>query len=497
LSVAAAPPRTVQVARSQLLREYVSGGSLAAYGQMRRALPPYLDDVSRDFGLDVYEKMLVDAQVAACIAILKAAIIEEGVTLTPAIDDEADPDYEQARLIADEATAMLDDLETPLDDVLWDLLSAVALGNRVAEQVYEARPATTIDNRTMLQVRALKVKPVRSVAFVTDAYMNVLGLVGAKPGQAIPAVANLAPTEIIPREKFCVLTWRPKDGDPRGTSVLRPAYDPWWRKRQTIPEYLKYLAQFAGPSVWATPGERAEPTTDPNDPTVVQTPEEALLAALLDWRNGMATALPFGTQVNAIAVQGEGKAFLNAMAACNLEITKAILTQSLATEEGEHMARAAAQVHADVLDTLVRQGRRSVVRMLYRDVLRQWIRVNWGDAAITLTPIPSLGVTEQRDLPAMMGAISQLWNAGYLHPSQQAGIDDDLNLPPRDLTAAPVPADPQAGPPQPAPGQAAQDQAAAPANDAPPAKPAPSAPGRVPVRPHERNTPAKRQQEAA
>jgi phage gp29-like protein len=121
------------------------------------------------------------------------------------------------------------------------------------------------------------------------------------------------------------------------------------------------------------------------------------------------------------------------------------------------MARAAAQVHADVLDTLVRQGRRSVVRMLYRDVLRQWIRVNWGDAAITLTPIPSLGVTEQRDLPAMMGAISQLWNAGYLHPSQQAGIDDDLNLPPRDLTAAPVPADPQAGPPQPAPGQAAQD----------------------------------------
>jgi hypothetical protein len=103
-----------------------------------------------------------------------------------------------------------------------------------------------------LQLRALKVKPIRSVAFVTDAYLNVLGLVGAKPGQTVPAVSDLAPAEIIPREKFCILSWRPKDGDPRGTSVLRPAYDPWWRKRQTIPEYLKYLAQFAGPSLWAT-----------------------------------------------------------------------------------------------------------------------------------------------------------------------------------------------------------------------------------------------------
>jgi hypothetical protein len=120
------------------------------------------------------------------------------------------------------------------------------------------------------------------------------------------------------------------------------------------------------------------------------------------------------------------------------------------------MARAAAQVHADVLDTLVRQGRRSVVRMLYRDVLRQWVRVNWGDAAVKLTPIPSLGVTEQRDLPAMMGAIAQLWNAGYLHPSQQAGIDDDLNLPPRDLTAAPADRRPTPSR-RPAPGQAPPD----------------------------------------
>jgi hypothetical protein len=104
-------------------------------------LPPYIDDVSRDFGLDVYERMLVDAQVAACLAILKASIIEEGVTLAPAVDDEADPEYKQAREIADEAEAMLDDLDTPLDDVLWDLLGAIALGNRSPNRsMRHARP---------------------------------------------------------------------------------------------------------------------------------------------------------------------------------------------------------------------------------------------------------------------------------------------------------------------------------------------------------------------
>jgi hypothetical protein len=455
LSIAAAPARAVQIARSQLQREYVAGGTATAYGQLRKALPPYIDDVSRDFGLDVYERMLVDAQVAACLAILKASIIEEGVTLAPAVDDEADPEYKQAREIADEAEAMLDDLDTPLDDVLWDLLGAIALGNRVAEQVYETRSATTIENRSALQVRALKVKPIRSVAFVTDAYLNVLGLVGAKPGQTVPAVSDLAPSEIIPREKFCILSWRPKDGDPRGTSVLRPAYDPWWRKRQTIPEYLKYLAQFAGPSLWATVAQDAEPTVDPNDPTVVQTAEEALRIALEDWKNGTVLGLPFGTVVNPVMLQGEGKAFLDAIAECNLEITKAILTQQLATEEGEHQARAAAQVHQDVLDTLVRQGRRAVVRMLHRDVLRQWVRVNWGDVAVKLTPLPSLGVTEQRDLPSMMNAVAALQRAGYLHPSQYQGIDEDLNLPARDLTAAPAPV--LAPEPAPAGGQPSQD----------------------------------------
>ena len=66
---------------------------------MVRGLPPYIDDLTRDFGDDLYSRMLVDGQVAACITILKAAILEDGIHLSPAIDEETDPQYELAKEI--------------------------------------------------------------------------------------------------------------------------------------------------------------------------------------------------------------------------------------------------------------------------------------------------------------------------------------------------------------------------------------------------------------
>jgi hypothetical protein len=79
--------------------------------------------------------------------------------------------------------------------------------------------------------------------------------------------------------------------------------------------------------------------------------------------------------------------------------------------------------------------------MLKRDVLRPWVRWNWGDAAIPLTPIPSLGTTERRDVPALMNAVAALQRAGYPHPSQYQAIDELLGLPARDLTVEPTVAD--------------------------------------------------------
>lgn len=506
----AIPP--ISVRPDQLQQEFVSGGSAYAWaGQTARALPFVIDDLSSDFGDDIYQKMSWDPQVSACLTILKASILEDGVSLAIALDDEDDERYDLAKEIHDEAEGMLDGLSVPLPDSLWDLADAVSFGNQIGELKYELRPGSTDANkhRPLLMLDAIKVKPRHSIVFVVDAFLNVIGLLGARPGQGnylgVGSLIDPSDDRLLPREKFAILTFRPKNGDPRGSSILRPAYSPWWRKQQILPEFIRYLAQFAGPSVWATTpeGTAYQPTTDYlGNPTVetldpitglsTSSPEQQLLASLLAWRNGTALALPYGAEVHPVEMQGDGRAFLTAIAQADQQITKAILTQTLATEEGAHQARAAAETHQDVLDTLVRQGKQSVRGMLEKDVLKNWVRYNWGDDAVDLCPKVTLGRAEQADVSKLWTAAASLQSSGYLHSSQQAELDKDLNLPARDLTMEPVAAGvDKLGNPVDAQGNPISAPAAEPSPTEPTAAP-PLPPHRVAVRGHDRNRPPPR-----
>src|SRR5436309_6991288 len=93
----------------QLSTEYVSAGGYSWYSRLARSLPPAIDDITSDFGDDLYERMALDPTIAKCIAIFKASVLEDGVDLNPAVKDETDPDYQLATTIRDEADAMLDD----------------------------------------------------------------------------------------------------------------------------------------------------------------------------------------------------------------------------------------------------------------------------------------------------------------------------------------------------------------------------------------------------
>lgn len=479
----------------QLSTEYVSAGGYSWYTRLARGLPPSIDDITSDFGDDLYERMMIDPTIAKCLSIFKASILEDGVELSSAVKDESEDDYKLAMTIRDEAEAMLDDMETSLDDVLWDMANHIAVGNVIAEQRFALRRGK-VEKRELLQLVALKPKPRRTYAFVVDAYLNVIGIIGQRPGETNPYMGMVGfdpanTPNLLPRQKFAIATFRPHNSDPRGTSILRPAYDPWWRKRQLLPEYLKYCVRFASPSIWATTPSNAQtqppmdvyanpvldtgvppnlvppytpgpdiPVTNnwdiPPQPTGLwtMTPEQRLAAAIMELQNGTALAVPYETVLHAMEMQGNGEAFLNAKADCERDIIGAILTQTLATDEGQHQARAAAQVHQDVLDTLIRQGKRGMVRMIRRDILRPWVIYNWGEKALSLVPQVTLGTTEEQDRSPLITAMSTV---GYVvHPSQFAAIDEDLGLPVRDLTEDEPLADGTGGNVPPAPANAGQ-----------------------------------------
>jgi hypothetical protein len=91
-------------------REYVSGG-LSAWGDSGRALPWAFDDLTRELGDDVYERMLCDAQVAANLNLYTAAVLEDGVNLTSAVSDKTADGYDQAAALVGEVEQMLADME--------------------------------------------------------------------------------------------------------------------------------------------------------------------------------------------------------------------------------------------------------------------------------------------------------------------------------------------------------------------------------------------------
>lgn len=424
-------------------REYVAGGFLpwyTAYQTGLASLPLPIDALTADLGDDTYERMMTDPQVNAVLGVLKTAILEDGPTLRPAIDDADQDGYEQSKMLVDLCERQIDNLEVSLNDVLYDMLSAIAIGYRVAEEVYDLD--STYTGRTEIVLRRLNVKPRQNVAFVTDVYGNVVGILPAQPGQPLTHGAILSDSDrarILPRSKFAILSFRPKDNDPRGQSVLRTAYNPWWSKQTLWPEYLRYLAQFASPSLdgECAPvppgGDGLVPIYDSNGyPTgTYQTAEEAYLQRLLLFRNGTAIARPSGSKLNVLWAQGDGKAFLNAFELFDKQIAKAILYQTLATEEASYGTRSQGSIHETILGTQIRQIKQSVARMLYRDVLQQIVIANGTPQDRTLTPYPSLGEAETQDLPSLWNAVAALRRANYLDPSQYPDLDAMLNLPPR------------------------------------------------------------------
>ena len=246
----------------------------------------------------------------------------------------------------------------------------------------------------------------------------------------------------LPRTKFAVLTCRMTDGDPRGRSLLRPAYYAWYMKTTAWPEYLKFLSLYAIPILVGKTAESdmtmpaatyadGTPMLDGNGNVIYLTPQQAFLAQIVGLRNATGIVIPSGADLDTLETKGDGKAFLDANDLFDRQIEKAITGQTLATSEAKHDTRAASQTHQDVLGGVVAYGRSLVETMLRRDVLVEIVRLRFGDVAVPLTPWPVLSDTEQQDTTALWAAVAELQTSGYLDPSQKIKLDAQVGLPER------------------------------------------------------------------
>jgi hypothetical protein len=461
-------------ARRQRLQEQVmvasrwEGQLMSFFGRVR-ALPNPIDSLEREFGADIYDQMMKDATVKAGVLVLQQQIMAHRVMLEPAVPaptkpraprpaiSPVDPDsgpaldperdaqhrremrqynrdlreHERAMLLRDFCQHCLDGLQVNIHDVMMDLALALAYGYRVAELVYRYANEREMARYELppgaLVLKAIKVKPSNSTAFVVDPYWNLMGLVARRNLWGQIAVK---PEEVLDPDRFLIVTWREREHDPRGISDLRHIYSAWWGKMQAWAELLKYLAQFAGPSLIAL--------LESVEAHVPEIDEDGLEISLLDEvfnalvaiRSHSVAVLPAGVkELMPLVVSGQGEAHLNAIAYFDRQIRYGLNLNELAGAEGQHNARAAAEVHQDQGFHTPNYGRIRLTEALHDDALQQLVLLNYGEDWEHLTPVVTLGGAEQQDMAVMLTAYAK---AGYSFSADMfPALDNSLGLPER------------------------------------------------------------------
>lgn len=464
------PRPTIQVVtRADLRREYVPAG-INGYLPFLRAQPTYTDEVSQAFGIEVWEKMMTDPDVYSSVNVFILGVLANGYEIVPSLTEE-DDDYGVAVEMADFVRENLANLKTPYLTILRQHLTAFQYGCSISEQRYilnqTAKPpvAKFAQSGTLLYyLDDIREKPHRNAIFVVDSYNNTVGMLTQRfPGQ-VYAAGTYIPIDprvfegtrggesdvnhisepipgFLPRSLFSILTNDMRYNDERGRSGLRAAYQAWWFKQQIVAEYLSYLSKFGSPSIIANTPPQSVPETqvDANMNVVLGAdglpitvnPAQALADAIAGFENGTGLVMPADAKAE-VYQPNDTQGFTRALAWCSKQISQAITSQFLATNEGEHQSRASSETHQDILSLGFNATKRNLAVQQRRDVYKPLLMYNFDLTGKKIDRyVPHLNLGYGNGFPFTAATLSTIAGKYPIDPSQYGKIDEMIGLPPR------------------------------------------------------------------
>ncbi len=386
-----------------------------------KGIPPCNpDDLVGKRGYAVYDQMQQDAQVQACLAIKKFAVLSRGWEIHPASD------YPEDVRIADFVRFALEDMRGSILDVLANALDAIAKGFSILEINYRI-----IDRQPyagMIGLASIKAKDPSTFEFVTDEFLNIkslkrTGFAGSSP---VVGKANINETH-LPPEKFIIYSYNPRYESPYGTSDLRAAYKHYWSKDVLMRFMNLYLEKYGSPT--------AKGSYKRGTPKAAQ---EELLRVLEKIQQETAIVIPEDVQIELLEAHRGGEAgYLQALEFHDRQIAKAILHQTLLTEEGMRVGSfALAKVHLSVLKMCLAKLKRDLEESIMREqVIRRLVDYNFSAGAY---PVFSLGPLEDRDLESLADVIAKLVAGNVVRPNEgwireYLGIPGDGNVSPSEI----------------------------------------------------------------
>ncbi len=386
----------VAAARSSLAS---SAFRLAAYSP---------DDLVTRKGFAIYDEMQNDAQVRSCLNTKKFAVLSKGWMLQPASD--AAEDVRIARFIE----FCLSDMVGSVQDMLFKVLDALPKGFSICEINYKRIEGGPFDG--MIGLASVKSKDPAEFGFDLDEFLNVRGLThlsstgslarrghgGYPDGHKDPGYGS-----VLPAEKFIIYTHMPVYELPHGQSDLRAAYKHWWSKEVILKFWNLYLEKFGMPTAKGT-YKRGVPKDQQDD----------LLRVLDKIQQETALVVPEDVTVELLEAQRRGDAgYLAAIEFHNKQIAKAILGQTLSSDEGSRVGSLAlARVHMEVLRFYLEKLKRDLEETVMREqLIRRLVEFNF---ATDRCPRFTLGSLEEKDLELLGGLITRLIDGRVVEPTE-------------------------------------------------------------------------------
>lgn len=390
------------------------------------------DLLTNQKGYDIYETMLTLSACRAPLNVKRYAVLSKGITVTPAVQDPAQADYAQAQELADALKWALDNIEDDagnwqdMRSVVWELLRGAWEGFRVSEiewRVVENRAGgnaaagmTTKAMAGKLGFSMFASKPCKQIGFDLDPRtLAVRSLIPYTP------MTGYGPP--VPVEKVLLYTANPENSLPYGAGDGRACYKHWWCIDTLVKLWGFALERWGGPNIIGK-----YPAGDAKAMAAGQ-------AAMDSIRAGAAALFPDNMTFDLVQLQpGVLDSFQSAVewhkAECANNILGATLTTGAQTGSGTN-TNALGQVHQDTQSYALDHLAADIEGVLNAQLVRRFVRYNFGERAMALCPKISLGQRDQEDLAQLTTMFTSLVTMGNMH-KQAKVIRQRLGIPPMD-----------------------------------------------------------------
>lgn len=400
------------------------------------------------------EAMLDDPIIAACVNTRKAMILGGEIRFHPSIEEGADDsedtgdpargDPEEAKRAAEFCERAHGMLETPIPVWAWDFLDYEIYGHKVAEIVLQEVLEGT--DAGLYTLDALKIKGRWAYHLCTDPFLNMV---------AVYAQTIWGPA-YIDKSHFLIGTHAARDADPRGTSILRAAKEPWRRKQRRLRSQTKGDDQFGTPTISVTlpqnaPIESSMKRPDGTPMTTVEATQEIIKLFM----NGGSIVVPFGTVVEVIESTRDGSQLVNSINYDDREMVRAILnTNGSGLLEPEHYTQGSGE-HAQGKERGIGDVDRDAFLAIVRNLFHYLLEVNWGKGYADLyTPKITLGTMPMDEFLKLATSLGLILQSGGFTKSQWTGLLRLANVP------SPKPGELRIGPNGPIPDELPPDPVA-------------------------------------